>query len=386
MSFDIEYLPRDKWKGRELPFAGERRAYRVTFSQTDGLLPLVPESGCADADKALCADPLYENPHKDVFAWGIIDGGEPVAVLETVPDEITNRLYITKLWATAEYREKGALPELLSVAREQARLERRRAVILLANAGDSALISFCLGEGFVPSGFDSCRRSNAELESGNAMLEFALPSQKKKRIAAGSIELRRERPEDEHMAELLTQRAFWNRHAPGCNEHYLVKKLRESEDYLPELSLVALHEGQPVGLIMYSRASVITADGEREVVSFGPLAVDPDWHGRGVGGLLLRESLKLAAKAGYPGVIILGEPDYYPLFGFQTCDKYGITTMDGQNFDAFMAYELKPHGFDDIKGKFHESEVFERLPADEVESFNAGFPPMVKRRFPKQWV
>ena len=39
-----------------------------------------------------------------------------------------------------------------------------------------------------------------------------------------------------------------------------------------------------------------------------------------------------------------GEPDYYPLHGFQTCDKFGITTMDGKNFDGFMGIYQKLSG------------------------------------------
>lgn len=39
-----------------------------------------------------------------------------------------------------------------------------------------------------------------------------------------------------------------------------------------------------------------------------------------------------------------GEPDYYPLHGFHTCDKFGITTMDGKNFDGFMGIYQKLSG------------------------------------------
>jgi hypothetical protein len=29
--------------------------------------------------------------------------------------------------------------------------------------------------------------------------------------------------------------AFWNLHAPGCDEHYLVHIMRKHEDFIPEL-------------------------------------------------------------------------------------------------------------------------------------------------------
>ena len=54
-----------------------------------------------------------------------------------------------------------------------------------------------------------------------------------------NIIIRKETKEDYYATELMTMRAFWNIHGPGCNEHLLVNKLRSAEEYLPELSRVA---------------------------------------------------------------------------------------------------------------------------------------------------
>ena len=104
-----------------------------------------------------------------------------------------------------------------------------------------------------------------------------------------------------------------------------------------------------------------------------------------MGELLLRETMKLAANKGYKGIVILGEPDYYPRIGFKTCDNFNITTADGKNFDAFMGIELTEDSMKGIKGKFYESEVFENLPKEEVEEYNKKFPQLQKLRFPGQW-
>ena len=71
-----------------------------------------------------------------------------------------------------------------------------------------------------------------------------------------NIILRKETKEDYYNTEHMTMRAFWNLHGPGCNEHLLVHKLRESEDYIPELSRVAELDGRIVGAIFYSKAFV----------------------------------------------------------------------------------------------------------------------------------
>lgn len=200
-----------------------------------------------------------------------------------------------------------------------------------------------------------------------------------------NIVIRPETPRDYYASELVAKRAFWNLHAPGCDEHYLVHKLRGDAAFIPELSRVAEVDGTVVGLIMYARASLVTANGPVEVINFGPLCVDPVYQRKGVGGALLRETLPLAREMGFRGVLIFGEPDYYPLFGFKTCDFWGITTANGDNFPAFMGFELQPGGLDLPGARFVEASVYEDLPADEVEAFDRHFPVMPKLKLPGQW-
>jgi predicted N-acetyltransferase YhbS len=51
-------------------------------------------------------------------------------------------------------------------------------------------------------------------------------------------------------------------------------------------------------------------------------------------------SAEKAKELGYKAVIIFGDPEYYHRFGFVNAEKYAITTVDGQNFEPFMALEL----------------------------------------------
>lgn len=199
-----------------------------------------------------------------------------------------------------------------------------------------------------------------------------------------NIIIRTETENDYFNTELMTMRAFWNVYGPGCNEHYLVHILRESADYIPELSLVAEADGEIVGGIFYSRAKVTDGDTVHEVLAFGPLCVEPLYTNRGVGKKLLEESVSMARNAGYAGIVIFGEPEYYPKFGFETCDKYGITTADGRNFDAFMCLPLREE-FKAIHGKFSESADFEKCEDTEaVAEFTKGFPYMEPLKFPCQ--
>lgn len=202
------------------------------------------------------------------------------------------------------------------------------------------------------------------------------------------IIIRKEVKEDYKKTEYMTLRAFWNIHGPGCNEHLLVHVLRDAECYEADLSRVAELDGEIVGTIMYSKAKVIDGDKVHEVLTFGPLCVEPTLHNSGVGRMLLEETISLAKKEGYAGIVIFGEPDYYPKYGFKTCDNFGITTGDGSNFDAFMAYPLDEEKFSKIHGKFFEDEVFEKCGDDKeaLEAFTKEFPYHKPLKLSCQWL
>lgn len=209
--------------------------------------------------------------------------------------------------------------------------------------------------------------------------------EKKKVDRPSNILIREESEKDYYDTELMTQRAFWNKHHMGCDEHYLVHLLRSDTEYVKEISRVAEVDGRVVGAIFYSKARIEDNGKIHEVLTFGPLCVDPDYWGMGIGGKLLHTTMKLAAEKGYKSIVIYGEPDYYPLHGFVTCDHYNITTPEGKNFAAFMCIELIPGGLEGIQGKFYESKVFEKLDPVEVNYYNEKFPPMEKMKLPGQW-
>ena len=201
-----------------------------------------------------------------------------------------------------------------------------------------------------------------------------------------NIIIRKETKDDYYATELCTLRAFWNIHDPGCNEHLLVHKLRNSKDYLPDISRVAELDGRIVGAIFYTLSKVIDGDRVHEVLTFGPLAVEPTCFNMGIGGTLLEETIKIAKEAGYKGIVILGEPDYYPKHGFKTCDNFGIVHPQFGNCEPFMAYPLN-EGFEDIHGTFYEAEVFETCEdVEEIDEFTKKFPYYKPLKLSCQWL
>lgn len=391
-SYRVIHLPKEQWKGHVLPIG-------YTTEEYYDVAVVKKENGFhVDLEKKRFDQPVTHTPQEYDFpdrlyadwwsgacAWGVLDGERLVAAIETDPEEWSNRLRITELWVDPAYQKRGIGHALLETAKEQAGLERRRAVILETQSCNVNAVGFYLHEGFTLIGLDTCCYQNNDTERKEVRLEMGYFLPRRPKLSREEVKIRPEREEDRHEVERLTQRAFWNRHNPGCNEHYLVHKLRSHDDYLPELSRVAVKDGEIIGIIMYTRSYVQNENDRHEILTFGPLCVKPEWQGCGVGEMLLRETMGLAAEAGYPGIVIFGEPDYYPRIGFQTCDHFGITTADGKNFDAFMGIELIPGGMAGIHGAFYESEVFEDLPPEAAEEFNRNFPPLKKQYFPKQW-
>ena len=60
----------------------------------------------------------------------------------------------------------------------------------------------------------------------------------------------------------------------------------------------------------------------------GPLAVDPRFEGRGIGGTLARAAIEAARQAGEGLVILVGDAPYFSRFGFSPIPP-GRLTLPG---------------------------------------------------------
>lgn len=188
------------------------------------------------------------------------------------------------------------------------------------------------------------------------------------------ISIRNERPEDVLLIEALTREAFWNLHVPGCSEHLVARQLRASQDFLPELDLVAEADGRIVGSILFSRSRVVGSGNENfETVTFGPVSVLPECQHQGVGRALIERGLLIARALGHSAVVIYGNPAYYQKYGFRAGREFGIRTADGKYAAALQALPLFPGALNGVCGRFLESEAFEVDPGH-LEAFDRLFP------------
>ena len=338
-------------------------------------------------------DNLYQDYHQNAYAWGVFDKTKksdsevekPIAVIETDAEVWSNRLRVTEMWVHKDYRRQGLAIVLMNVVKEHARLARNRAIILETQSCNVAAIDFYSSCGFSLIGFDSCCYKNNDISRKEVRFEMGYFLQKKD-VKLEDLKIVPEEESHKKESEVMCKASFYNRYVPGCYEHLFLHELRKTDLYLPEFSKVAILDGKVVGGIWYTKSHLELKGKTIPLVTFGPLCVHPDYQGLGIGECLLKETLPLVKNAGFPGVIICGEPDYYPRLGFKTCDNFGITTADGKNFDAFMGYEFEEGSLSQYSGaKFYEIDIETSLTEEKVSEFDKDFPEYLKFQRPGQW-
>ncbi len=104
----------------------------------------------------------------------------------------------------------------------------------------------------------------------------------------------------------------------------LVEAIRACPQFLPDLSLIAELDGEIVGHVMISSATLEDGDTRHQIANLSPLAVHPTHQQQGIGSMLVREVTARADRRGEPLVILEGDPAYYGRFGFEPAAPQGI--------------------------------------------------------------
>lgn len=116
-------------------------------------------------------------------------------------------------------------------------------------------------------------------------------------------------PKDREAIRLVEEHAFGQKVEAG-----LVDALVDEGDAL--LELVAEEEGAIVGHVLFSRLFVEQNERKFPAVALAPLAVEPAFHGTGIGGALVREAHLRLKDAGEKLSVVVGDPEYYGRFGY----------------------------------------------------------------------
>lgn len=196
-----------------------------------------------------------------------------------------------------------------------------------------------------------------------------------------AITIRNETEADYRRVEEITRKAFWNLYIPGCAEHYLVHVMRSHEDFLPELDFVIEVDNQVVGNIMYTQAKLIHESGEeKEILTFGPVCILPEYQRQGYGKKLMEHSFERAAALGYEVIVIFGNPNNYVGRGFKSCKKYNICLENGTFPTAMMVKELQPDILDGRKWVYRQSSVME-IDEQEAQRFDEELEEILEKKY-----
>ncbi|NJR40875.1 MAG: N-acetyltransferase [Leptolyngbyaceae cyanobacterium CSU_1_4] len=162
-----------------------------------------------------------------------------------------------------------------------------------------------------------------------------------------NIILRKEVPSDIADIQALIATAFLNAPHTSHTEEFIVNALRNS-GYLT-LSLVAEVDRQIVGHVAISPVSI--SDKSQGWYGLGPVSVNPEHQGMGIGSRLISQALDTLREQGAAGCVVLGEPKYYRRFGFEAEPSLVLPNVPPAYFQALSLGTQMPKGF----VSYHES-------------------------------
>jgi putative acetyltransferase len=167
------------------------------------------------------------------------------------------------------------------------------------------------------------------------------------------VTIRTEEPADVELIHSVHQSAF-----PTEAEARLVDRLREESKLA--LSLIAEVEDRAVGHVAFSPVSVHPQTSAAQGLGLGPVAVLPEWQGKGIGEQLIARGIEDCRGNGYSFIVVLGEPEYYGRFGFRRASLFGLGNEYGVD-DPFMALELRLGGLPKVPGRVKYVKLFSEV-------------------------
>ena len=160
--------------------------------------------------------------------------------------------------------------------------------------------------------------------------------------------IRPEKPEDAPLVEALNRKAF----GPGryAKSAY---RLREGVSQVPELAFVAVEHGKLRGSVRFWPVAI----GERRILMLGPLAVETDQRGRGIGVALMERGVKEARARGHEAAILVGDEPYYSRVGFSKLPPGRIRFPGPVDPSRILGLALKESALLDLSGEVRRAKL-----------------------------
>lgn len=148
----------------------------------------------------------------------------------------------------------------------------------------------------------------------------------------------------------LIKTAFETAEHRDGSEQDFAAGLRNSENYIPQLDLVAEQDGKIIGHIMLTKTYVTQPDGSKyHTLLVAPLSVLLEYRSVGAGSALMKEGLRIAQTMGYESAFLIGDPNYYQRFGYKLTHLYGIN-HESLPAEYIMVKEFVPEALNGVTG------------------------------------
>src|ERR1700722_7785379 len=174
-------------------------------------------------------------------------------------------------------------------------------------------------------------------------------------VMAPAWHVRLEAPEDAASIEALNAQSF----GPG---RFAKSAYRLSEGVHPvsALSFVATEHGILRGSV---RFWPITVGGHEELL-LGPLAVQGDQRGRGIGISLMQAGIEAAQKGPWRGILLVGDEPYYAKLGFLRLPPGRVKFPGPVDQSRILGLSLVSGGLLNLSGQIRRSTLDDPVCAD----------------------
>ena len=155
-----------------------------------------------------------------------------------------------------------------------------------------------------------------------------------------AIIIREERPEDRKFVFNVIKKAFESAEHSDQSEQFLVDRLRKSQAFIPELSLIAAINDKIIGHILLSKIEILNGLENFSSLALGPISVLPEFQQQGIGGRLINTAHIIARQMGFKSIVLVGHAKYYPRFGYVKASVFNIEVPFEAPDENCMALEL----------------------------------------------
>ena len=125
---------------------------------------------------------------------------------------------------------------------------------------------------------------------------------------APAISIRAEWPGDGLIITNVVERAYAGVAYSNHREHLMIDRLRETDAYIPALSLLAQVGGEAIGHVLLTTAHIRNGRSAVTTLALAPLSVVPEFQSQGVGKRLIGSAHQQAAALSFGTVLLVGIP------------------------------------------------------------------------------